>query len=74
APSHLASAPVPVLYLPPATGITSSSFLQGVNFKAGNIATTQSIVMRSYSGTIRYIDGIHQLDKKMKRVNFDIMR
>lgn len=57
-----------------ATGITSSSFLQGVNFKAGNIATTQSIVMRSYSGTIRYIDGIHQLDKKMKRVNFDIMR
>lgn len=55
-----------------ATGITSSSFLKGVNFKAGNIATTQSIVMRSYSGTTRYIDGIHQLDKKMKRVKFDL--
>lgn len=55
-----------------ATGITSSSFLKGVNFRAGNIATTQSIVMRSYSGTIRYIDGIHQLDKKMKRVKFEL--
>lgn len=55
-----------------ATGITSSSFLKGVNFRSGNIATTQSIVMRSYSGTIRYIDGIHQLDKKMRRVKFDL--
>lgn len=55
-----------------ATGITTSSFLQGVNYKAGNIATTQSIVMRSYTGTIRYISGIHQLDKKLKRMGFDL--
>jgi len=48
-----------------ATGITSSTFLRGVQFKANRIATTQSIVMRSRSGTIRYIDGIHNLNKKL---------
>ncbi len=48
-----------------ATGITSSSFLQGVHFKNNQKVTTQSIVMRSRSGTIRYIDGIHHLDKKL---------
>jgi len=55
-----------------ATGITSSSFLKGVHFKPGNIATTQSIVMRSYTGTIRYIDGIHNLDKKLSKLDFKL--
>lgn len=55
-----------------ATGITSSSFLQGVHFKPGSMATTQSIVMRSHSGTIRYINGIHNLDKKMANMGFEL--
>ena len=55
-----------------ATGITGSSFLKGVHLKSGNIATTQSIVMRSYTGTIRYIDGIHQLDKKLSKLDFKL--
>lgn len=48
-----------------ATGITTSNFLRGVQFQTGSMVTTQSIVMRSRSGTIRIIDGIHNLDKKL---------
>lgn len=44
-----------------ATGITPSTFLEGVSFgRHGNI-TTQSIVIRSQTGTLRFIKGIHQL-------------
>ncbi len=57
-----------------ATGITSSSFLQGIHFKPGNSATSQSIVMRSFSGTIRYINGIHDLDKKLNKIGFELPR
>lgn len=55
-----------------ATGITSGAFLQGVQFKSSNIVSTQSIVMRASSGTIRYIDGIHNLSKKLANTNFTI--
>ncbi len=55
-----------------ATGLTTSSFLRGVRFKGNQTVTTQSIVMRSKSGTIRYIDGIHNLDRKRTQVNFDV--
>lgn len=46
-----------------ATGVTDGELLKGVQFK-GNIATTQSLVMRAKSGTIRFIDGKHSLKKK----------
>ena len=52
-----------------ATGITSSSFLRGVQFKSHHIVTTHSIVMRSQSGTIRYVEGIHDLRKKLTVVS-----
>jgi fructose-1,6-bisphosphatase II len=45
-----------------ATGITSGELLQGVHY-SGNIARTFSIVMRSRSGTVRYIESRHRLDK-----------
>ena len=45
-----------------ATGITDGELLKGVRYRAGG-CTTQSIVMRSKSGTIRMIDGFHQLSK-----------
>lgn len=57
-----------------ATGITSSSFLKGVLFKSKNVVTTQSIIMRSRSGTIRYIEGIHDLDKKLDDSEFELPR
>lgn len=46
-----------------ATGITDGELLQGVQFK-GTKATTQSVVMRAKSRTVRFIDGEHSLKKK----------
>ena len=48
-----------------ATGASSGELLKGVRFFGGG-AQTQSLVMRSRSGTIRWIDSVHdftQLDK-----------
>lgn len=46
-----------------ATGVTSGSFLRGVQFKPWG-AITHSIVMRSQSGTIRKITAEHHFDTK----------
>lgn len=46
-----------------ATGITDGDFLQGVRY-AGNCATTHSVVMRSMTGTVRFIKATHHLDVK----------
>src|SRR5699024_9281804 len=46
-----------------ATGVTDGELLKGVQFK-GAEATTQSVVMRSKSGTVRFIDGEHRLKTK----------
>jgi fructose-1,6-bisphosphatase II len=45
-----------------ATGITDGELLRGVRYRA-ETATTQSLVMRSKSGTIRQIDSTHRLSK-----------
>ena len=45
-----------------ATGVTSGDLLRGVRYR-DNGAYTQSIVMRSKSGTIRVIDSYHRLEK-----------
>lgn len=47
-----------------ATGITDGELLKGVQFKRGHIGTTHSVVMRAKSGTIRFVDGTHSLQKK----------
>lgn len=46
-----------------ATGVTDGELLKGVRYQ-GNIATTHSVVMRAKTGTIRFIDGTHRLEKK----------
>ena len=56
------SAPAPTSFFA-ATGITDGELLQGVRFLEGNHCRTQSLVMRSHSGRIRYIDAEHSLDK-----------
>lgn len=48
-----------------ATGVTSGDYLHGVRFFKGG-AKTNSVVMRSRSQTIRFIDGIHHFDFKPK--------
>lgn len=46
-----------------ATGVTHGDFLDGVRFFKGG-ATTNSVVMRSRTHTIRYIDAVHRFDLK----------
>jgi fructose-1,6-bisphosphatase II len=50
-----------------ATGITDGELLEGVRFLGDDRLHTQSLVMRSYSGTSRYIDADHRLDKLRRR-------
>ena len=45
-----------------ATGASTGEMLRGVRFFAGG-ASTQSLVMRSRSGTIRWIDSFHNFDR-----------
>jgi len=45
-----------------ATGVTDGELLRGVRYSAGG-AETQSIVMRSKSGTVRMIEAYHRLQK-----------
>ncbi|MDT5290850.1 MAG: fructose,6-bisphosphatase [Mycobacterium sp.] len=45
-----------------ATGVTDGDLLQGVRYSGGG-CTTQSIVMRSKSGTVRMIEAYHRLSK-----------
>ena len=46
-----------------ATGVTSGDFLKGVRFFGGG-CETHSVVMRSKTGTVRFIQSIHKFDKK----------
>ncbi len=46
-----------------ATGVTGSDFLKGVRFFAGG-AETHSIVMRSKTGTVRFITAMHDFARK----------
>ncbi len=47
-----------------ATGVTDGPLLKGVKLLPGGRAQTQSIVMRSQTGTIRYIDAYHNFSLK----------
>ena len=53
-----------------ATGITDGPLLDGVRFDARGV-TTQSLVMRSRSGTVRRIDAHHQLAKLQEYSDVD---
>jgi len=46
-----------------ATGVTNGEFLKGVRFFGGG-AKTHSVVMRSETGTVRYIEAVHNFKKK----------
>ncbi len=47
-----------------ATGISDGELLKGVGFYEKNMARTYSVVMRAETGTIRFIEALHKLDKK----------
>ena len=46
-----------------ATGVTDGDVLQGVRYQGGQGATTESLVMRSRSGTVRRISARHDRAK-----------
>ncbi|MDO5040985.1 MAG: class II fructose-bisphosphatase [Peptoniphilus sp.] len=47
-----------------ATGVTSGEILDGVKYHKNNVATTESLVLRLPSGTIRRIKSTHKLSQK----------
>jgi fructose-1,6-bisphosphatase II len=46
-----------------ATGVTDGDVLQGVRYQGGRGATTESLVMRARSGTVRRISARHDREK-----------
>lgn len=47
-----------------ATGVTDGELLRGVRFLSRTQATTHSVVMRAKTGTVRFIEGFHRLERK----------
>ena len=43
-----------------ATGVTTGSLLTGVKFRKDNVIETETVVMRSVTGTVRYIKAEHR--------------
>lgn len=46
-----------------ASGVTDGDFLKGVRYY-GNYATTHTVAMRGVSGTVRFLEARHRIDKK----------
>ena len=55
-----------------ATGITKGDLLDGITRK-GNIATTETLLIRGKSRTIRRIQSIHYLDRKDAEIQRHIL-
>ena len=55
-----------------ATGITNGDLLKGISRK-GNLASTETILIRGKSRTIRKIQSIHYLDRKDSEI-YEILR
>ncbi|MGE4431925.1 MAG: class II fructose-bisphosphatase [Sphingobium sp.] len=49
-----------------ATGVTDGSLLRGVKRMPGGLLTTDSVVMRASSGTVRWVKGEHRIERKDK--------
>ncbi|MDP9375393.1 MAG: class II fructose-bisphosphatase [Chloroflexota bacterium] len=54
-----------------ATGITDGELLEGVRFSRDRV-TTQSLVMRSHTGTARLIDATHSLEKLRRQLQVTV--
>ena len=46
-----------------ATGVTNGEFLKGVHFAGEEKAVTHSVIMRSKTGSVRYMDAVHDLGR-----------
>lgn len=52
-----------------ASGITDGDLLRGVRFQGNQLGTTHSIALRGRTGTIRFIEATHRLDRKPSWAN-----
>lgn len=55
-----------------ATGVTTGDFLKGVIYTGNNRAITHSVVMRGKTGTVRFVEANHRLDKN--KILEDLMK
>jgi fructose-1,6-bisphosphatase II len=55
-----------------ATGITDGPFLEGIHYDRQGGVTTESIVTRVLSGSVRYIKGVHQRRRASSLVPVDV--
>ncbi len=55
-----------------ATGITDGPFLEGIRYDKRGSVTTHSIVVRALSGSMRYIKGVHQLNRQVIMGQVDV--
>jgi fructose-1,6-bisphosphatase II len=46
-----------------ATGVTNGEFLKGVNYRGEKRAVTHSVIMRSKTGSVRYMSAVHNLER-----------
>ena len=46
-----------------ATGVTNGEFLKGVNYRGEKRAVTHSVIMRSKTGSVRYMTAVHNLER-----------
>lgn len=47
-----------------ATGVSYGELLEGVKYLDNNRATTETLILRAETGTVRFMKAVHQLDKK----------
>lgn len=52
-----------------ATGVSDGDMLKGVRYLSGDVVKTHSVVMRGETGTIRFIEAIHHMNKKAAYTN-----
>ena len=57
-----------------ATGVTDGDVLQGVRYQGTRSATTESLVMRSRSGTVRRVRATHDRSKLRALIGGDSQR
>lgn len=57
-----------------ATGITDGDLLRGVRYIGNQLGKTHSIALRCQTGTIRFIEATHRLDRKPGWINGHQMR
>ncbi len=47
-----------------ATGVSNGELLKGVHYLGNNVAETETLILRSVTGTVRFMHATHYLDKK----------